>query len=176
MTGIQKEWPFRFMVWLWLFTAALFFVAGGWLLKTELPEAESLKTEIQAITFDQLGRKSNINKERIADISVARGLVGWNVEISLNADKSFPMISTKQKMWQDAIDILEPLSNISQLNDISLSWILPVETSLSTIEDNSVMSFRIDRSTRDQLIWSNIDPPILQDITFDYQEHPILNN
>ncbi|MDQ0428718.1 hypothetical protein QOZ98_001544 [Planomicrobium stackebrandtii] len=172
MTGMQKERPFRFAVWLWLLTTAVLLASGSWLLKTELPEAENLKTEIQAITIDRLGEKNNMNKERIDDISISRGLIGWNVEISLNADKSFTMFSTKQQIWQDAIDILEPLSGFDQLNGISLSFILPVENSLH----KSVMSFRLDKATRDQLIWSNVDPSILPDITYDYQEHPVLNN
>lgn len=174
MTGMQKGRKFRFGVWLWLLTTAVLLVSGGWLLKTELPEADNLKTGIQAIIIDQLGEKTS--KERMADISLSRGLDGWNAKITLNADEEVAMDSTKQQIWQEAIDILEPLSGLDQLNDISLFWIIPVENSQNRLEDSSVMSFRLDKETRDQLIWSNVNPSILPDIAYDYQEHPVLNN
>lgn len=164
-------------VWSCLIAAIVFFLAiGGWLLKPDSPEKTPLKIELQAIITDQIGQKSNMNKERVADISVSGSPGDWNAEIFLNADKGFTMISTKQRMWQDALAVLEAVSGLDQLNDISLSWIYPVSNSQNKIEDRNVMSFRFDRTTRDQLIWANVDPSILPDIAFDYQEHPILNN
>ncbi|MBT2569668.1 hypothetical protein J7I83_03525 [Planococcus sp. ISL-110] len=176
MTGMHKKTAQRSAVWLWLIVAAaVFLAASSWLWKAESPEAEILKTELQAIIIDQIGKKSNMNKERIADISVSRSLDGWNVKIYLNADKGFTTISTKQQMWQDALAVLEPLSEIKQLNDISLFWIYPVKNSQNKVEDKRAMSFRLDKATRDQLIWANVDPSILPDIVFDYKEHPTLN-
>ncbi|WP_154669126.1 hypothetical protein [Planococcus antarcticus] len=140
------------------------------------PDAESLKTELQMIVVDQIGKKSNMNKERVNDISASRGFDGWNVELALNADKGFTMISTRQQMWQHAITILELISKTNQLDDISISWIYPVKNNQNDVEDKSVMSFSLDKATRDQLIWANLDPSILPNMTLDYLEHPVLNN
>lgn len=177
MPGMQNKKLGRFSVWPWFIVATtIILIIGSWLLKLESSEAEKLKTELQAAIIEQIGKNSNMNKERIADISISRNLDGWNVEISLNADKGFTMVSTKLKMWQDAIAVLEPLSEINQLNDISFSWIYPVENSQNKLEDTHVMSFRVDKATRNQLIWDNVEPSILPDIVFDYQEHPVLDN
>lgn len=116
-----------------------------------------------------------MDKNRIDGISVSRVSKGWDAELALNADKGFTMVSTKQAMWQQAIDLLDPLSDVSQLNDISISWIYPVEDSHNNVHDESVMSFRVDKATRDQLVWDNVEPSILPDIVFDYTEHPVLN-
>lgn len=177
MTEIHKKKPKRVAVSLWLIvTAAVILAISGWLWRVESSESESLKAELQNIIIDQIGQKSNMNKERVADVSLSRGLAGWNVEIYLNADKGFTTISTKQQMWQDAIAILEPLSEINQLDDISLFWMYPVNNNQNKVVDENVMSFRLDKATRDQLIWANVDPSILPDITVDYQEDPVLNN
>lgn len=149
---------------------------AGWLLKPESQEAKSLKADLQAVIIEQLGEKSNMDKKRIDGISVSRVSEGWDMELALNADKGFTMVSTKYTMLQQAIDVLDPLSDISQLNDISISWIYPVEDSHNDVNDESVMSFRVDKTTRNQLIWDNVEPSILPDIVFDYTEHPVLND
>lgn len=167
MAGMQKKRKPLFA--LWLLAAIVFLTAGGWLLITELPETKRLETQIQTVVSEQLGGESNTHNEHIADISVSRGLQGWNVAIVLNIDKEVQTNPAKIKLWQDALIILEPLSEINQLNNISLSWIF-------SAENISAMSFRLDKETRDQLIWENVDPSILPDITLDYQEHSLLNN
>ncbi|WP_298825906.1 hypothetical protein [uncultured Planococcus sp.] len=176
MTEANKKKLQRSASWMWLLLAFIVLIAiGGWLLKPESQEAKNLKADLQAIITQQLGEKSNMDKKRIDGISVSRVSEGWNVELALNADKGFTMVSTKKAMWQQAIDILAPLSGISQLNDISISWIYPVKESQNDVKDESIMSFRMDKATRDQLIWDNVEPSILPDIVFDYTEHPVLN-
>ena len=78
-------------------------------------------------------------------------------------------------MWQQAIAILASMSKLRELNDISISWVYPVAGPNDKITDQSVMSFKLDKTTRDQLIWKNVEPSLLPDIAFDYKEHPILN-
>lgn len=176
MTETDKKKPQRSTGWMWLAVAVVVSIAiGGWLLKPESQEAKSLKVDLQAIISEQLGETSNMDKNRIDGISVSRVSKGWDAELALNADKGFTMVSTKQAMWQQAIDLLDPLSDVSQLNDISISWIYPVEDSHNNVHDESVMSFRVDKATRDQLVWDNVEPSILPDIVFDYTEHPVLN-
>ncbi|MGH2318423.1 hypothetical protein ACRC6Q_11665 [Planococcus sp. SE5232] len=176
MAEANKKKLQRSASWMWLAVAFVILIAvSGWLLKSESQEAKSLKADLQAIITQQLGEKNNLDKKRIDGISVSRVSEGWNVELALNADKGFTMVSTKQAMWQQAIAILAPLSDISKLNDISISWIFPVEDSQNDVNDKSVMSFRMDKATRDQLIWGNVEPSILPDIVFDYTEHPVLN-
>lgn len=176
MTETDKKKPQRSTGWMWLAVAIVVSIAiGGWLLKPESQEAKSLKVDLQAIISEQLGETSNMDKNRIDGISVSRVSKGWDAELALNADKGFTMVSTKQAMWQQAIDLLDPLSDVSQLNDISISWIYPVEDSHNNVHDESVMSFRVDKATRDQLVWDNVEPSILPDIVFDYTEHPVLN-
>lgn len=160
----------------WLIVAAVVLIAiGGWLLMPESQEEKSLQTDLQTVITRQLGEQSNMDKKRIDDISVSRVTEGWDAELALNADKGFTMVSTQQTMWQQAIDILGPLSEIDQLNDISISWIYPVHDSGNEVKDESVMSFWVDKATRDQLIWDRVEPSILPDIVFDYKEHAVLN-
>lgn len=162
--------------WAWLIVAAVVLIAiGGWLLMPESQEEKSLQTDLQTVITRQLGEQSNMDKKRIDDISVSRVTEGWDAELALNADKGFTMVSTQQTMWQQAIDILGPLSEIDQLNDISISWIYPVHDSGNEVKDESVMSFWVDKATRDQLIWDRVEPSILPDIVFDYKEHAVLN-
>ncbi|WP_394120129.1 hypothetical protein [Planococcus donghaensis] len=176
MTEADKKKLQRSASWMWLLAAFVVLIAiGGWLLKPESQEAKNLKSDLQAIITQQLGEKNNMDKKRIDGISVSRVSEGWNVELALNADKGFTMVSTKQAMWQQTIDVLDPLSDISQLNDVSILWIYPVEDSHNDVKDENVMSFRMDKATRDQLFWDNVEPSILPDIVFDYTEHPILN-
>lgn len=160
----------------WSVTIAVIFIAiGGWLLKPESQEAKNLKNELNIIVNEQVGAISNMDKTRVSNIVVSKSSGGWDVELSLNADKGFTMISTKKMMWQNAIKILAGASEIDQLNDISLSWIYPVLNEQKSVEDKSVMSFRVDKTTRDQLIWGNIEPSVLPDLVFNYEEHPILS-
>jgi len=160
----------------WLIVAAVVLVAiGGWLLKPQSQEEKSVQTDLEAVITRQLGEQSNMDKKRIDGISISRVPEGWNAELALNADKGFTMVSTQQTMWQQAIDILGPLSEIDQLNDISISWIYPVHDSGNSVKDESVMSFWVDKATRDQLIWDRVEPSILPDLVFDYKEHAVLN-
>lgn len=170
----KKLWPPPF--WRWLLVAAvILFAIGGWLLKPESPEMESLKTQLQEIIIDQTGEKNNMGTERIKEISLSSRSEGWEAELVLNADKGFAMISSKQTMWEHAIAILARLSAMDQLNDISISWIYPIEERQDDVKEISVMSFRFDKETRDQLIWENLEPSVLPDIALDYRQHPILN-
>lgn len=173
---IAKATKWRHFVFLSLIIAVILIIIGGSLLKPESPEAINLKDEITTIINEQAGATSNINhKARVSDVVLSQDSSGWDVEISLNADKKFTMISTKQTMWQDSIHILAAASEINQLDDISLSWIYPVLNTKKDVEDKSVMSFTIDNATRDQLIWKNIEPSVLPDLVYDYQEHPVLS-
>lgn len=173
---IAKVIKWRHFVFLSLIIAVILIIIGGSLLKPESPEAINLKDEITTIINEQAGATSNVNrKARVSDVVLSQDSSGWDVEISLNADKKFTMISTKQMMWQDSIYILAAVSEINQLDDISLSWIYPVLNAKKDVEDKSVMSFTIDNATRDQLIWKNIEPSILPDLVYDYQEHPVLS-
>lgn len=176
MTEIQKKKPWKSPFWqLLLVTAIVFLAVSGWLLKPGSPEEESLKTQLQEAIIEQIGKKSNMDKDRIVDISVSPRSEGWDVELVLNADKGFTMISTKQKMWEHAVAILAPLSEIRQLNDISISWIYPVKEGHADVKEANVMSFRLDKETRNQLIWENLEPSILPDIALDYRQHSALN-
>ncbi|EGA90621.1 hypothetical protein GPDM_04649 [Planococcus donghaensis MPA1U2] len=160
----------------WSVTIAVIFIAiGGWLLKPESQEAKNLKDELTTIVNEQVGAISNMDKTRVSSIVVSKSSGGWDVELSLNADKGFTMISTKQLMWQNAIKILASASEIDQLHDISLSWVYPVINEQKSIEDKSVMSFTIDKDTRDQIVWGNLEPSVLPDLVYDYEEHPILS-
>ena len=176
MTEADKKKPQRSTIWMWLAVAFVVSIAiGGWLLKPVSQEEKSLQADLQTIITRQLGEKSNMDKKRIDSISVSRVSESWDVELALNADKGFTMVSTQQAMWQQSIDILGPLSEISQLNDISISWIYPVKDSSNDVKDENVMSFWMDKATRDQLIWDRVEPSILPDIVFDYKEHAVLN-
>ncbi|TWT05274.1 hypothetical protein FQV26_12560 [Planococcus sp. CPCC 101016] len=160
----------------WLPALMIFLLmVSGWMLKPESQEAKNLKNDLQTVVIAQTGEKSNLNKKRIDDILVSRTFENWDVELVLNADKGFTIMSTKQMMWQQAIAILTPLSDSPQLNNISISWIYPVADGQNSVKDEQVMSFRLDKETRDQLIWANVEPVILPDITLDYKEHPVLN-
>ena len=177
MAETQKK-KYRFSTaWIWLTMVLAIFlvVAVARLMQPESQEAINLKADLQSTIVEQTGKKSNMSKDRVDDISVSRVPAGWNVELFLNADKGFTLISTQQIMWQQAIAILASLSENNQLNDISISWIYPVEGQNHEVRDESVMSFRLDKSTRNQLIWENVEPSLLPDIAFDYEEHPILN-
>ena len=176
MAKTQKKRQGLSTVWPWLMVLAIVLLAAvTWLLQPESQEATNLIAELQATIIEQTGEKNNMGKDRIDDISVSQVPEGWNVELALNADKGFTLISTKQIMWQQAIAILTPLSKISQLNDISISWIYPVEGRNHEVSDESIMSFKLNKTTRDQLIWENVEPSLLPNIAFDYEEHPILN-
>ncbi|WP_203340813.1 hypothetical protein [Planococcus beijingensis] len=176
MATIQKKKSRLFFAWLWfLAPVIILLVVGGWMLKPESEEAKNLTARLQTTVIEELGEKSNMDKERIAKITVSRVSAGWNAEITLNADKGFTMVSTKQSMWQQAIAILKPLSELQELNDISISWVYPVVGPNDRVTDQSVMSFRLDRTTRNQLIWENVEPSLLPDIAFDYKENSVLN-
>ncbi|MGB6408766.1 MAG: hypothetical protein WBF39_14900 [Planococcus donghaensis] len=160
----------------WTVTIAVILIAiGGWLLKPESQEAKNLKNELNIIVNEKVGAISNMDKTRVSSIVVSKSSGGWDVELSLNADKGFTMISTKQLMRQNAIKILASASEIDQLHDISLSWVYPVINEQKSIEDKSVMSFTIDKDTRDQIVWGNLEPSVLPDLVYDYEEHPILS-
>ncbi|EMF47722.1 hypothetical protein B481_0730 [Planococcus halocryophilus Or1] len=116
-----------------------------------------------------------MDKIRISNLVVSKNSGGWDVELSLNADKGFTMISTKQMMWQEAIKILAAVSEIDQLDEVSISWIYPVLNEQKDVEYKNVMSFTLDKATRDQLVWENLEPSILPDLVYDYEEHLILS-
>ncbi|WP_238323754.1 hypothetical protein [Planococcus donghaensis] len=160
----------------WSVAIAVIFIAiGGWLLTPESQEAKNLKNELNIIVNESVGAISNMDKTRVSSIVVSKTSGGWDVELSLNADKGFTMISTKQLMWENAIKVLESASEINQLHNISLSWIYPVLNEQKNIEDKSVMSFTIDQATRDQIVWENLEPSVLPDLVYDYVEHSLLN-
>ncbi|ANU15357.1 hypothetical protein [Planococcus halocryophilus] len=160
----------------WSVAIAVIFIAiGGWLLKPESQEAKNLKNELYTIVNEQVGATSNMDKIRISNLVVSKNSGGWDVELSLNADKGFTMISTKQMMWQEAIKILAAVSEIDQLDEVSISWIYPVLNEQKDVEYKNVMSFTLDKATRDQLVWENLEPSILPDLVYDYEEHLILS-
>ena len=170
----KKLWQSPFRQWL-LVTAVILLAIGGWFLKLESPEMESLKTQLQETITDQTGKKSNMDKERIEEISLFSTSEGWNAKLVLNADKGFTMISTKQIMWEHAIAMLTHLSAMDQLNDIFIFWLYPIKEGPDDGKEISVMSFRVEKETRDQLIWENLEPSVLPDIALDYTQHPLLN-
>lgn len=176
MANRQKKKSGLSFAWPWFLVVGIILLAAvGWWLKPESEEAKNLTARLQTIVIEQTGEKNNMDKERIVDISVSQVSAGWNAELALNADKGFTNISTKQFMWQQAIAILASMSELRELNDISISWVYPVAGPNDKITDQSVMSFKLDKTTRDQLIWKNVEPSLLPDIAFDYKEHPILN-
>lgn len=176
MATMQKKKSGLSFAWPWVLgLVIILLVVGGWMLKPQSEEAKNLTARLQTTVIEELGEKNNMDKERIVDISVSQVSSGWDAEFILNADKGFTTISTKQLMWQQAIAILAPLSEFGELNDISISWVYPVAGPNDKVTDQSVMSFRLDKVTRDQLIWENVEPSLLPDIAFDYKEHSVLD-
>ncbi|AQU78577.1 hypothetical protein [Planococcus faecalis] len=175
MTKIHKQkfWRFAALPWLLLTIAALL-ATGGWLLKADSQDATNVKNALQEISIDQTGATSNMNKKRISNLSVSHSSTGWNVEISINADKELTVISTKQKMLTQTIAILDSLPEIDQLEDMSFSWLYPIVNEQNEVDYQSVLSFRLDKKTREQLIWDNVTPSILPDLVIDYEERLLL--
>lgn len=170
----KKLWqpPLRW----WLLVAAVILLAiGGWLLKPQSPEMEVLKTQLKEVIITQTGEKNNMDIDRIKEISLSSRSEGWDAELTLNADNGVTMMSSKQTMWEHSIAILARLSAMDKLSDISISWIYPIKEGQKDVKDASIMSFRLDKETRDQLIWENLEPSILPDIALDYRQHPALN-
>ena len=176
MANRQKKKSGLSFAWRWFLILVIILLAAvGWWLKPESEDAKNLTARLQTIVIEQTGEKSNMDKERIVDISVSQVSAAWNAELVLNADKGRTNISTKQFMWQQAIAILAPLSELPELNDVSISWVYPVVGPNDKVTDQSVMSFRLDKITRDQLIWENVEPSLLPDIALDYEEHSVLD-
>ncbi len=177
MNTLQKKKSRLFKLILILIAVlAVFVTIGNGFSKPQPLEAKHLKAELHSVIIEKTGTITNMNKKRISDIIISRSSAAWDVELFLQANKRPTMMLTKETMWQQTIDILDAMSELDKIEDVSFTWIYPVLNTQEQVEDTGVMSFRLDKTTRDQLVWENVEPSILQELVYDYKEHPFLTD
>lgn len=139
----------------------------------EVPkEPADLESQARSIVHEEIGEKNNMDKERIADLTVTELVEGSNVVIDLNASENLTNGMTRTGILMNSVEILEPLSKVGGIANIKLVWLLPLVDQYGNEEDGRVLSFVIDKETRDKINWENFDQENLATVTADYFEHP----
>lgn len=137
---------------------------------------KDLKSEIQKITFDNIGKTTNMKKDRIVELDVTDLESGnKSVYLKLNASENFTNNMTKKAMWMESIKILEPISKLEKVDGVIIHWLFPLVDQYGNEKDSQVMMFSIERETLDKINWDDFLTDNLQNVVSDYYEHPAFN-
>lgn len=147
--------------------------------KKEEAKPAAIEDEVVGIIHNKLGEKSSFKKDRIVESKVflSEGVPDGtkNIILALNADESATNNMTKKKMWIDSIKIIEPLSELQGVENISIEWMYPFTDQYGNEEDSRIMLLHLDKDTLDKIKWDNFDKENLQNVAGEYFEHPALS-
>lgn len=144
---------------------------------TETPKvAESSltpKEEITEIVVNELGAKTNMKNERIVSLTDMHE-DGTYFVIALNGNENFTSSTTKRGLQLDAATILEPISQISEIQKVVIQWYLPLIDASGNEVDTQVMIVNIERDSLEEINWDNFDVENFEVVSETYFEHAAL--
>ena len=145
--------------------------------KKDEPKKElTIEDQVSKIITDNIGDKTNMKKDRIVESKVFDlGDGTRNIILTLNASENLSNKMTRQKMWMDSVEILEPLDALENIENISIEWLLPLVDQYGNQEDGRIMMFDMPREVRDKINWENFNNENIPSVSEGYFEHPALS-
>jgi len=137
----------------------------------------SLTEKVELIVNDKLGSTTNTELKRLDGVEIIDDGNNDALIIVLNGNDNFTTKMIKKGMWIDSVKILEPISQIKELNEvelISIFWFLPLTNTQGNEENTIVMSFNIDIETLNQINWDNFVHNNIPNVASNYFEHSVL--
>lgn len=132
----------------------------------------TLAEQVYATVIETLGKSTNTNKDRIAELEV----VGNYVSVELNGSENLTTNLMRLGLLRNSSELLEALSEYSEFDEFYISWMLPLVDIHGNSEDGVVMRITMMRDELEKINWDNFNTDNFSQVADVYWEHPALKN
>lgn len=139
-------------------------------------EPKTPQEKLENIIIDNLGKKNNMDKVRLANIQDLTENDSLYFVVTLNADENLTNKLTRSGILLDSKKILEPISKIENLNKIVLQWQLPLTDQYGNTKDGQVLVINLEREQLDKINWENFNVDNFENVSKTYFEHQAFKN
>lgn len=131
---------------------------------------ETIDEKISSTVVDELGKKTNMKKDRVHKIEVYDDVVN----VWINSDDNLTASLAKKGMWRDTFDALEKLADFEEVSLYQIVWMTTFTNKYGEETEGKIMTLDFPREIIDKINFDKVDYNNAPDIAENYWEHNAL--